>query len=158
MDVNHAENIRYGRPSASDAEVQAAAREANAHEFIMSLPDGYDTLLASGGGGLSGGQKQRVAIARAILKDPPILVLDEATSALDGKSERAVHEALQRLLKGRTTLVIAHRLSSVKEADKIIVLDSGRVVAAGKHGELLAQEGVYRDLMKHQANVKGGPK
>ena len=118
----------------------------------MSLPNGYATLLASGGGGLSGGQKQRVAIARAILKDPPILVLDEATSALDGKSEHAVHEALDRLLKGgtRTTLVIAHRLSSVKEADTIIVLDKGRIVDSGKHEDLLNRGGIYTDLMRHQ--------
>jgi len=145
-----AENIRYGRLSASDAEVEGAARAANAHDFIQAFPEGYQTLVGERGVRLSGGQKQRVAIARALLKDPRILVLDEATSALDSESEHLVQEALERLMRGRTTLVIAHRLSTVKAADRILVLDGGRAVQEGSHADLLAHEGLYRRLVERQ--------
>ncbi|MCK6523535.1 ATP-binding cassette domain-containing protein [Myxococcota bacterium] len=145
-----AENIRYGRPAASDAEVEAAAKAANAHDFIQSFPDGYATLVGERGVRLSGGQKQRVAIARAILKDPKVLVLDEATSALDSESEHLVQEALERLMVGRTTLVIAHRLSTVKEADRVVVIDGGRAMQEGPHEELVRQDGLYRRLVERQ--------
>ncbi|MFZ5470185.1 MAG: ABC transporter ATP-binding protein [Myxococcota bacterium] len=145
-----AENIRYGRVEASDAEVEAAARVANAHEFIARFPQGYQTLVGERGIQLSGGQKQRVAIARAVLKDPRLLVLDEATSALDAESEHLVKEALDRLMAGRTALVIAHRLSTVKDAARVLVLEHGKVVQSGSHAALLRQEGVYRRLVERQ--------
>lgn len=145
-----AANIRYGRPEATDAEVEAAARAAHAHEFISGLPDGYDTEVGERGVRLSGGQKQRVAIARALLKDPPILVLDEATSSLDAESESLVQDALERLMTDRTSLVIAHRLSTVRNADRVVVLDSGMVVEAGRHDELMAADGLYRRLVSRQ--------
>lgn len=145
-----ADNIRYGRPEASDAEVKAAAETANAHSFISSFPEGYQTLVGERGIQLSGGQKQRVAIARAVLKDPRILILDEATSALDAESEHLVREALDRLMKGRTTLVIAHRLSTVKDANRVVVLEAGAVVQTGTHATLLAEEGLYRRLVQRQ--------
>ncbi|MFO1493066.1 MAG: ABC transporter transmembrane domain-containing protein [Lysobacterales bacterium] len=144
------ENIRYGRPDATREEVIAAARAAEAHEFLAALPEGYDTYLGERGVRLSGGQQQRVVIARALLRDAKVLLLDEATSALDAQSERAVQQALERLMQGRTTLVIAHRLATVKKADRIIVLDHGRIVAQGSHEELLAQGGLYADLAKLQ--------
>jgi ATP-binding cassette subfamily B protein len=145
-----AENIRYGRPGASEAEIAAAARAANAHAFIERFPQGYQTLVGERGVQLSGGQKQRVAIARAVLKDPRILVLDEATSALDAESEHLVKEALERLMKGRTTLIIAHRLSTVKDADRVVVLDAGRIVQSGPHSMLLREDGLYRRLVEKQ--------
>jgi ATP-binding cassette subfamily B protein len=145
-----ADNIRYGRPEATDEEVEAAARLANAHGFISSFPEGYQTLVGERGIQLSGGQKQRVAIARAVLKNPRILILDEATSALDAESEHLVREALERLMKGRTTLVIAHRLSTVKDADRVVVLESGAVVQSGTHAELVGEEGLYRRLVERQ--------
>lgn len=145
-----AENIRYGRPEAGPAQVEEAARAANAHDFIQAFPEGYATLVGERGVRLSGGQKQRVAIARALLKDPRVLILDEATSALDAESEHLVQEALERLMRGRTTLVIAHRLSTVKAADRILVLDGGRVVQAGSHAALLGQDGLYRRLVERQ--------
>lgn len=151
-----AENIRYGRPEASLADVEAAARAANAHEFVSAFPEGFDTLVGERGVRLSGGQKQRVAIARALLKDPRILVLDEATSALDAESEHLVQEALGRLMQGRTTLVIAHRLSTVQEADRVLVLDGGAVVQQGSHGELLATDGLYRQLVQRQLQGAAG--
>jgi subfamily B ATP-binding cassette protein MsbA len=141
-------NIAVGRPGASDADIMAAARAAAAHGFISALPQGLDTTVGEGGLRLSGGQRQRVAIARAILKDAPVLLLDEATSALDNESERDVQAALKQLMKGRTTLVIAHRLSTVIDADLIVVIDQGRVAEQGTHGELLARGGVYARLYR----------
>lgn len=145
-----AENIRYGKPGATAAEIEAAARAANAHGFIERFPQQYQTLVGERGVQLSGGQKQRVAIARAVLKDPRILVLDEATSALDAESEHLVKEALERLMTGRTTLIIAHRLSTVKDAGRVVVLDSGRIVQIGPHAALLREEGLYRRLVERQ--------
>ena len=144
------ENIRYGRLEANDAEIEAAADSAEAHEFIAALPAGYDEQLGERGARLSGGQQQRVAIARALLKDAPILLLDEATSALDAQSERAVQTALEHLMDGRTTLVIAHRLATILKADRIVVMDAGRIVAEGTHQALLAQGGLYAELARLQ--------
>ena len=144
------ENIRFGRPDATDAEVETAAKAAAAHDFLMRLPEGYDSYVGERGVMLSGGQKQRIAIARAVLRDAPILLLDEATSALDAESERAVQQAVEELSKNRTTLIIAHRLATVKKADRIIVFDEGRIVAEGSHAELVAQKGLYARLAKLQ--------
>jgi ATP-binding cassette subfamily B protein len=144
------DNIRFGRPDASDAEVEAAARAAAAHEFLEALPQGYDTPLGERGVLLSGGQKQRVAIARAILRDSPILLLDEATSALDAESERAVQHAVERLSQGRTMLIVAHRLATVKKADWILVFEDGQIVADGSHDALVAQGGLYARLARLQ--------
>ncbi|MXQ09263.1 ATP-binding cassette domain-containing protein [Alphaproteobacteria bacterium GH1-50] len=144
------ENIRFGRPEASNAEVEAAARAAAAHDFLMALPQGYDTYVGERGVMLSGGQKQRIAIARAILRDAPVLLLDEATSALDAESERAVQDAVEHLAEGRTTIVVAHRLATVKKADRILVFDQGRIVAAGTHASLVADGGLYARLARLQ--------
>jgi ATP-binding cassette subfamily B protein len=144
------ENIRYGRPDASDAEIGDAARAAAADEFITRLPEGYDTFLGERGARLSGGQKQRIAIARAILKNPPILLLDEATSSLDSESERLVQDALERLMRNRTTLVIAHRLATAINSDRIVVIDRGRIVGTGRHDELLRDNALYARLAELQ--------
>ncbi len=144
------ENIAYARPEASAEAVEAAAKAAYAHEFILQLPEGYDTVVGERGVKLSGGQRQRIAIARAVLKNPAVLVLDEATSSLDNESERLVELALERLLVGRTTLIIAHRLSTVQRADRLVVLDAGRVVEEGSHAELLRRGGVYARLFQMQ--------
>jgi subfamily B ATP-binding cassette protein MsbA len=149
FDETIAENIALGRRDATRDEIMDAARAAAAHEFIMSQPDGYDARVGESGLKLSGGQRQRIAIARAMLRNAPILLLDEATSALDTGSERQVQEALTHLMQGRTTMVIAHRLSTVVDADCIYVFDQGRVVEAGAHGELIAKGGLYARLYQH---------
>ncbi|SFQ19291.1 ATP-binding cassette, subfamily B [Roseivivax halotolerans] len=144
------DNIRFGRPDASEAEIEAAARAAAAHDFIAALPEGYDSYLGERGVMLSGGQKQRIAIARAILRDAPVLLLDEATSALDAESERAVQDAVDHLATGRTTIIVAHRLATVKKADRIVVMDQGRIVATGRHDALVAEGGLYARLARLQ--------
>jgi subfamily B ATP-binding cassette protein MsbA len=144
------ENIRYGRLDATDEAVKEAARAANAHDFIAGLPDGYGAEVGERGVKLSGGQRQRVAIARALLRDARLLLLDEATSSLDSASEALVQEALERLMEGRTTFIIAHRLSTVRGADRILVLDEGRIVQTGTHETLVQQDGLYRDLASYQ--------
>ncbi len=144
------ENIRFGRPDASDAEIEAAARAAAAHDFLAALPQGYDTYVGERGVMLSGGQKQRIAIARAILRDAPILLLDEATSALDAESERLVQAAVETLAEGRTTIIVAHRLATVKKADRILVFDEGRIIATGTHDNLVAEGGLYARLSRLQ--------
>ncbi|WP_291389514.1 ABC transporter transmembrane domain-containing protein [Devosia sp.] len=152
-----ADNIRFGRPEASFAEIEAAARAALVHDYVMEFPSGYDTMVGERGVMLSGGQKQRLAIARALLKDAPILLLDEATSALDAHSERLVQLALERLMQGRTTLVIAHRLATIRDADRILVLDKGRVVDQGTHDQLVRKGGKYAELAKLQFRGEAAP-
>jgi ATP-binding cassette subfamily B protein len=149
------ENIRYGRPDATDDEVRAAADAAQATEFLDRLPDGFQSYLGERGVRLSGGQRQRIAIARAILRDPAILLLDEATSSLDAASERLVQLALERLMRDRTTLVIAHRLATVLKANRIVVMDQGRVVATGSHEDLMRQGGLYAQLADLQFSTPG---
>ncbi len=148
-------NIRYGRPDARDEEIREAARNAMAEEFILRMPDGYNTIIGERGQRLSGGQRQRLAIARALLKDAPILILDEATSHLDTESEQLVQHALQNLMNHRTVIVIAHRLSTIRRADKIVVLDRGRVAETGTHEELLNKGGIYRHL--HDLQFQADP-
>ena len=145
------ENIAYGRPAATPPRSSSAARDASAHDFIAALPEGYDTVVGERGVTLSGGQRQRLAIARAFVKDAPVLILDEPTSALDADNERAVLDALGRLMRGRTTLIIAHRLSTVRRADRIVVLQDGAVVEQGRHAELLARRQLYAHLHALQA-------
>ena len=157
FDESVADNIALGRPGASEAEIEQAARDAAAHDFIREMPQGYQTRVGEGGLKLSGGQRQRIAIARAMLRNAPILLLDEATSALDAESERQVQDALARLTAGRTTIVIAHRLSTVRDADQIFVLDKGRVVESGKHDALLAMGGLYAQLYRHNLDDAEGP-
>jgi ATP-binding cassette subfamily B (MDR/TAP) protein 1 len=150
FNMSVADNIRYGRPDASQEAVEEAARAANAHSFVQALPEGYATQLGEGQIQLSGGQKQRIAIARAIVKDPKVLLLDEATSALDAESERVVQEALDRLMVGRTTVVVAHRLSTIRDADSIAVVYKGHIVEQGSHQDLMAKGGSYARLVAHQ--------
>ena len=147
------DNLLLARPGAGQAELEAAARAARAHEFIGALPDGYDTVVGERGLKLSGGERQRVAIARALLKDAPILVLDEPTSSVDAANEARIQVALDELTRGRTTLVIAHRLSTVRSADRIVVMEAGRVTEAGEHASLLARGGAYARLVAAQAGV-----
>jgi ATP-binding cassette subfamily B protein len=143
-------NLVYARPGATQAELESACRAANIHDFIAGLPEGYETVVGERGYRLSGGEKQRVAIARVILKDPRVLILDEATSHLDSQSEALIQEALERVMRGRTSLVIAHRLSTILSADLILVMDGGRLVEQGTHAELMAQEGAYAGLYHTQ--------
>jgi subfamily B ATP-binding cassette protein MsbA len=150
-----AENIAYARPEAARVDLEAAARAAHADEFVRRLPEGYDTVVGERGVKLSGGQRQRIAIARAVLKDPAVLVLDEATSSLDTESEQLIEDALERLLVGRTTLIIAHRLSTVRRADRLLVIDQGRVAEEGTHAELLAAGGTYARLYQRQFREDG---
>jgi ATP-binding cassette subfamily B protein len=149
------ENITYGvGRDVSDAEIEAAAQAAAIHDVIISFPDGYDTLVGEKGVTLSGGQKQRVAIARTLLKDPRILILDDATSSVDTETESVIREALERLMQGRTTFIIAHRIQSVMNADLILVLDRGRIVQRGTHDQLVAQEGIYRQIYERQVRIE----
>ena len=148
------ENLRLGKPNADHAEIEAAARDANAHDFIMALPQGYATMIGERGVLLSGGQRQRLAIARALLRDAPILILDEALSSVDAENEAVIQQAIDRLAAGRTTLILAHRLSSVIGADRILVLDNGRIVETGRHAELIRRDGPYRRLMGAQAEER----
>jgi ABC-type multidrug transport system fused ATPase/permease subunit len=149
------DNIRFGKVDARDEEIVAAAKAAFADEFIREFPAGYETVIGERGARLSGGQRQRIAIARALLKNAPILLLDEATSALDSESEHLVQEALEVLMRGRTTLVIAHRLSAIRSAEQIYVIDHGQVVEQGRHEELLAHKGVYANLVDLQFQARG---
>jgi len=148
-----AENLRFAKPAASDAEIVAAAKVAQIHDHLVSLPDGYDTVVGERGYRFSGGEKQRLAIARAVLRDPPVLVLDEATSALDTQTEQAVQRAIDAASAGRTTITIAHRLSTVRDADEIIVLDHGEIAERGTHAELLARGGRYAALVNRDADT-----
>lgn len=148
-----AQNIAYARPEASDAEVLAAAKAASAHEFIMRMPDGYNTVIGAGGRTLSGGERQRISIARAILADPKILILDEATASVDTETERNIQNAIDRLIVGRTTISIAHRLSTLRAADKLIVIENGAIVESGTHAELARAKGVYFKLLQLQSKA-----
>jgi ATP-binding cassette subfamily B protein len=148
------ENITYGSFEATMDEIVAAAKIAEAHDFIMELPDGYDTIVGERGQKLSGGQRQRISIARAVLKDPPVLILDEATSAVDNETEAAIQRSMERITVGRTTIVIAHRLSTVRNADRIFVLDRGRLSEQGRHEELVATDGIYAALWRVQTGER----
>ncbi|GAV14410.1 lipid A export ATP-binding/permease protein MsbA [Paenibacillus sp. NAIST15-1] len=153
FDGSVAQNIAYAKPDASPEEIMRAAKIANAHDFIIRMPDGYDTRVGERGARLSGGEKQRIAIARAILHDPAILILDEATASVDTATERQIQEAMMRLIRGRTTFAIAHRLSTLRHATRIIVLDQGRLVEVGSHDQLLSQNGVYAKLVQAQQEM-----
>ena len=148
-------NIRFGRPEATHEQVVEAAKRACCHDFILSLPDGYDTIIGEGGSTLSGGEKQRISIARAILKDAPIIILDEATSSVDPENEQALLSAIQELTKDKTLISIAHRLSTVRNADQIVVIDQGRIVQQGKHTDLLQKDGVYRKFLSLRTRATG---
>jgi len=148
-----AENIAYSKPGASMGEIIAAAKAANAHDFIIEFPDAYDTILTERGSGLSGGERQRISIARAILKDPRILILDEATSSVDTETESLIQIAVERLVEGRTTFAIAHRLSTLRKADKLIIMDRGKIAEQGTHNELLENNGLYKRLVDLQSEL-----
>ena len=148
-------NIKFGCPDATHEQVVEAAKRACCHDFILSLPEGYDTIIGEGGSTLSGGEKQRISIARAILKDAPIIILDEATSSVDPENEQALLSAIQELTKDKTLISIAHRLSTVRNADQIIVIDQGRVVQQGKHNELLQKDGIYRKFLSLRTRATG---
>ena len=148
-------NIRFGRPEATHEQVVEAAKRACCHDFILSLPDGYDTIIGEGGSTLSGGEKQRISIARAILKDAPIIILDEATSSVDPENEQALLSAIQELTKDKTLISIAHRLSTVRNADQIVVIDQGRIVQQGKHTDLLQKDGIYRKFLSLRTRATG---
>lgn len=142
-----ANNIRFGRPEASMEDVHAAAKKACCHEFIMGLPDGYETVVGEGGATLSSGEKQRIAIARAIMKDAPIIILDEATANVDTENEKELTQAIENLTKEKTIIMIAHRLKTVRHADQIVVIDKGKIVQQGKHDDLMKQQGIYKDFV-----------
>ena len=144
------ENIHYAKPDASDAEIETAARSAHAHDFISQLPDGYDTVIGERGVRLSGGEKQRISIARAFLADPRVLILDEATSMIDTEAEQVIQAALDTLMEGRTVFIIAHRLSTVRNADRIVVIDAGEIVEHANHDELMKKNGLYREMVSRQ--------
>ena len=148
-------NIRMGRPDATREEVLDAARKARCYDFVQRLPQGFDTMVGEGGATLSGGEKQRISIARCILKDAPIVILDEATASVDADNEREIQEALSQLCRGKTLLVIAHRLHTIRDADTILVVDDGRIVESGTHGQLMARGGLYRDLVTIRRETKG---
>ncbi|NEQ28153.1 MAG: ATP-binding cassette domain-containing protein, partial [Microcoleus sp. SIO2G3] len=148
------ENIAYGNPVATDREIIRAAEIAEAHDFILELPQGYDTIVGERGQKLSGGQRQRIAIARAILKDPPILILDEATSAVDNETEAAIQRSLEKITVNRTTIAIAHRLSTIRNADRIYVMEHGRIVEQGRHEQLLDRHGIYANLWRVQMGLR----
>ncbi len=148
-----ADNIAYSKPGASRAEVVAAAKAANAHDFVTGFPDGYDTMVGERGTGISGGEKQRISIARAILKNPRILILDEATSSVDTETESLIQAAMERLVEGRTTFAIAHRLSTLRKADKLVILEKGEVAELGTHDELMKNNGLYKRLVDMQTQL-----
>ena len=148
-------NIKFGSPDATDGQIVAAARKARCHDFIMDLPDGYNTVTGEGGSSLSGGEKQRISIARAMLKDAPIVILDEATASIDPENEHLIQEAISELTHGKTIITIAHRLATIENADQILVIDGGTVVQKGTHRELLAQEGTYREFIKVREKAEG---
>ena len=148
-------NIKFGSPDASEEQMIAAAKEARCHDFIMALPDGYDTVIGEGGSSLSGGEKQRISIARAMLKDAPIVILDEATASIDPENEHLIQEAISALTHGKTIITIAHRLATIENADQILVIDGGTVVQKGTHKELLAQRGTYQEFIKIREQTEG---